>query len=117
MAAACQKPQTAPASSEAKRYPLKGKVVSVDKEKKKAKIEHEAIPGFMEAMTMDFPIKEDWVWENLAPGAEVRAELVVDNAADESILARKHRYRCITNPRPARCSRKRKFRPDRQTRA
>ncbi len=80
---ACQKPQTAPASSEAKRYPLKGKIVSVDKEKKKAKIDHEAIPGFMEAMTMDFPIKEDWVWENLTPGAEVRAELVVDSAADE----------------------------------
>lgn len=83
LAAACQTRQTAPASSDAKRYRLKGKVVSVDKEKKKAKIDHEAIPGFMEAMTMDFPIKEDWVWENLAPGAEVRAELVVDSAADE----------------------------------
>jgi protein SCO1/2 len=79
----CQKTQTTPASSEAKRYPFKGKIVSVDKEKKKAKIEHDAITGFMEAMTMDFPIKEDWVWENLAPGAEVRAELVVDSAADK----------------------------------
>ena len=83
VAAACQKPQTTPASSEAKRYPLKGKVVSVDKANKKAEIDHEEIPGFMPAMTMDFPIKEDWVWENLAPGAEVRAELVVDSAADE----------------------------------
>lgn len=80
---ACQKTETAPASAEAKRYPLKGKVVSVDKEKKKAKIDHGEIPGFMEAMTMDFPIREDWVWNDLTPGAEVHAELVVDSTADE----------------------------------
>ena len=80
---ACQQQDAKKTSGEAKRYPLKGKVVSVDKAKKKAKIEHEEIPGFMEAMTMDFPIYEDWVWENLAPGAQVHAELVVDSSADE----------------------------------
>jgi protein SCO1 len=98
LAAACQKPQTAPASADAKRYSLKGKIVSVDKEKKKAKIEHDAIPGFMEAMTMDFPIKEDWVWENLAPGAEVRAELVVDSAADEPYWLEKIGIVALPNP-------------------
>lgn len=80
---ACQQQDAKKPSGEVKRYPLKGKVVSVDKARKKAKIDHEEIPGFMEAMTMDFPIHEDWVWENLAPGAEVRAELVVDSSADE----------------------------------
>lgn len=83
LAVACQKASQAPTSDNAKRYPLKGKVVSVDKAKKKAKIDHEKIPGFMDAMTMDFPIHEDWVWENLSPGAEVHAELVVDLSADE----------------------------------
>jgi len=80
---ACQKQDAKQTSENAKRYPLKGKVVSVDKAKKKATIEHEEIPGFMPAMTMDFPIRENWVWENLAPGAEVHAELVVDSTADE----------------------------------
>jgi protein SCO1/2 len=80
---ACQKQDAKQAADTAKRYPLRGKVVSVDKAKKKATIEHEAIPGFMEAMTMDFPIRENWVWENLSPGAEVHAELVVDSTADE----------------------------------
>jgi protein SCO1 len=62
---------------------MKGQVVSVDREKKRAKIHHEAIDGFMEAMTMDFPIHADWVWDELTPGSEVRAELVVDlNAKD-----------------------------------
>ena len=74
-------PQTA--SAGAKRYNLKGKVVAADKAKKKATITHDDIPGFMEAMTMDFPIREDWVWEDLTPGAEIRAELVVDNTAKD----------------------------------
>jgi protein SCO1/2 len=75
---ACQKAETQIASGEAKRYPLKGKVLSVDKEKKKASIAHEEIPGYMEAMTMNFPIKDTCVWDDLTEGSEIRGELVVD---------------------------------------
>ena len=71
------------ASDAAKRYPLKGKVVSVDKAAKRARVEHENIEGFMPPMTMDFPINADWVWEELTPGAEIRAELVVDSTAKD----------------------------------
>lgn len=71
------------ASTTAMRYRLKGKVISVDRTAKKAKIEHEAVEGYMEAMTMDFPIHADWIWNDLTPGSEIRAELVVDNAARE----------------------------------
>ncbi|MCS6875204.1 MAG: SCO family protein [Pyrinomonadaceae bacterium] len=70
-------------SSEVKRYELRGRVISVDKEKKKAEIEHEEIPGFMPKMTMSFPIREDWVWEDLVPGVEIKADLVVDEKAKE----------------------------------
>lgn len=80
---ACGNNANAPSSSSAKRYPLKGKVVSVDRAAKKATIDHEAVDGYMNAMTMDFPIRADWVWDDLTPGSEIRAELVVDNAADE----------------------------------
>lgn len=69
------------ASRNAKRYPFKGKVISVDKAKKTATIDHDDIPGYMERMTMPFPIHEDWVWDELKPGAEIQADLVVDNAA------------------------------------
>ena len=77
---ACQKSatQSANTSAEAKRYSLKGTVVAVDKAKKKATVKHEEIAGYMGAMTMDFPIREDWVWEDLNPGANIFAELVVD---------------------------------------
>jgi protein SCO1/2 len=62
---------------------LKGKVTSVDREKKKAKIDHEAIEGYMPADGMEFPIHEDWVWDDLTPGSEIRATLVVDNSAKD----------------------------------
>lgn len=70
-------------SANAKRYDLRGKVLSVDRIQKRASIAHEEVPGFMSAMTMDFPIHEDWVWNELVPGAEIRGELVVDNTAKD----------------------------------
>lgn len=81
---ACQRAETQPFTSEGqKRWDLRGKVISVDKAARSAKIEHENIPGLMPAMTMDFPIREDWVWEDLVPGVEIRASLVEDKNAKE----------------------------------
>ena len=80
----CSSPSNSGSSSaSAKRYPIKGKVVSVDKASKKAKIDHERVEGYMEAMTMDFPIHADWAWDELTPGAELKGDLVVDNTAKE----------------------------------
>lgn len=97
-AVSCQKPAETKTSDSAKRYPLKGKIVSVDKAKKTAKIDHENIPGFMDAMTMDFPIREDWVWENLTPGSEVHADLVVDSTADQPYWLEKVGIVALPNP-------------------
>lgn len=84
MFTACKKPptQNQNASSEAKIYKLKGKVISVDKAAKKAEIAHEEIVDFMKPMTMKFSIKDDWVWDELTPGADVRADLVVEPNGD-----------------------------------
>jgi protein SCO1/2 len=57
---------------------LKGKVVSVDKDLRTASVAHEEIPGFMEAMTMSFIVKDDWAMGVLAPGQSISATLVVD---------------------------------------
>jgi len=82
---ACQKTESQQnTSADAKRYTLKGKVIAVDKAKKKATIEHEEVKGYMPPMTMDFPIRADWIWEDLKPGAEISsADLVVDETAKE----------------------------------
>jgi protein SCO1/2 len=94
----CQKNDAPPSSGEAKRYPLSGKVISVDRANKKAKIDHEAIDGYMPAMEMDFPIHEDWVWNDLVPGSEIRAELVVDNSAKDPYWLEK--IGIVASPKP-----------------
>lgn len=87
--AACQKAAQPPKNTSAntsantKRYTLKGKVIAVDKTNKTATIDHSEIPGYMPAMTMEYPIRADWVWEDLTVGSEIRADLVVDETAKE----------------------------------
>ncbi len=72
----------ASASASAKRYPLKGVVVSVVASKPEIVVRHEEIPGYMAAMTMPFPVRDDpKVVGLLRPGDRIEATLVVDNGA------------------------------------
>jgi len=82
---ACKKAETQQKmSADARRYTLKGRVIAVDKAKKQATIEHGEVKGYMQAMTMPFVIKADWIWEDLKPGAEISsADLMVDETAKE----------------------------------
>ena len=75
IAAACQSRR----ETDERRFELKGKVVSVDKEHREVTIAHEEIPDFMSAMTMPFHVKENWALQVLAPGQEVRATLVISS--------------------------------------
>ena len=61
-----------------KRYELKGKVVSVEKEKSLVTISHEDVQGFMPAMTMPFTVPSESDLQILAPDDHVTATLVVD---------------------------------------
>jgi len=82
--AACKpSANTSNGATTGERYPFKGKVISVNKEAKTVNVQHDDIPGLMTGMTMDFPVREDWVWGDLVPGAEIRAELVVDKQAKD----------------------------------
>jgi protein SCO1 len=82
--ASCSK-GAAPASefvarADAKRYDLKGKVVRADLTKRKVTLAHDAIPDYMDAMTMEFSVKEQWAIEQMGAGDTVQATLVVDGA-------------------------------------
>src|SRR5688500_9063321 len=68
-------------AAEGRRYELKGKVVSVDRAKGEASVEHEDIPGFMQAMTMDFPVRDPEALKVMGPGDRVQATLVVTDDA------------------------------------
>jgi protein SCO1 len=66
-------------SPDAKRYAIKGVVTAVDPAKQQVTVQHEEIPGFMSAMTMPFPVRDDpKVIEFLRPGDRIEARLVVD---------------------------------------
>jgi protein SCO1/2 len=71
---------SAKGDANAQRYDLKGKVVSVDRAARKAAIDHEAVPGFMDAMVMDFNLKDADALSVMEPGDRIQATLVV---ADE----------------------------------
>jgi protein SCO1/2 len=59
------------------RYPIKGKVVSVDKRGSTVTIAHEDIPDLMEAMTMPFDLKDRRLLDQLTEGDGIQATLVV----------------------------------------
>jgi protein SCO1 len=69
----CHRAQT-PA---AKRYPFTGRVISIDVQSQSAIIDGDNIPGFMEAMAMEYKIKPASLLTQLAPGDSISAEVVV----------------------------------------
>ena len=73
MAAACGSGDDA----NAQRYELKGKVEHVDKRGSAVTIAHEEIKGYMPPMTMPFKLKDESIYDELAPGDQVTATLVV----------------------------------------
>ncbi|MCE9530305.1 MAG: copper-binding protein [Planctomycetes bacterium] len=74
--AGCTNSGTNTSSSE-KEYSLKGRVVSINTEKKTVNIDHEEIPGLMKAMKMDFGVADPKSLLDLVPGQQVEAKLKV----------------------------------------
>jgi protein SCO1/2 len=71
-------PGTATGQPAAKRYSLKGKVISVDKNAGTASIDNEPIAGFMDAMIMPYTIKPRATLDQLQPGDSITADVVVE---------------------------------------
>jgi len=88
--AGCHSGQKPPAPSSAaqnfKVYHLRGKVVSINSAKGEVTLDHEAIPGFMDAMTMPFTLKDASVLSELHPGDVITADLLVSQDPGADIL-------------------------------
>jgi protein SCO1/2 len=65
--------------TQTKHYQLKGKVVSIDKQGKMLNVDSEAIPGFMDAMTMPYQVKPESELDKLRPGDAITADLTVQD--------------------------------------
>jgi protein SCO1 len=79
-------------SAAAKRYHLKGTVVSVDQRAHMVNVDADAIPGFMDAMMMPYSVKPASELGRLSPGDAITADVVVqgDNYWLENITITGH---------------------------
>ena len=69
-------------ASSFKVYKLRGKVVSTNPATGEVTLDHEAIPGFMEAMTMPYKLKDPSILSELHPGDVITADVLVSQDAD-----------------------------------
>jgi protein SCO1 len=89
--AACKQKQQQQQDPNAKRFHLVGKVVAVDARGSSVVVDHQAIPGFMDAMTMAYPVRDVKILAPLTVGDEITADVVVtsDGAYLENIVVTK----------------------------
>lgn len=67
-------------------YQLRGKVVSTNTAASEVTLDHEAIPGFMGAMTMPYKLKDANILSELHPGDVLTADLFVSQQSDASVF-------------------------------
>ena len=87
-----QTPAATPPQSAAKRYHLTGRVRSTDKRGNAVNIDGDAIPGFMDAMTMPYTVKDLTLLDKLTPGDQITADVVVqgDDSWIENVVVTGH---------------------------
>jgi protein SCO1/2 len=60
-----------------KEYALHGEVKALDPKAQIATVDHEKIDGWMEAMTMEYPIKDQQDFNKLKVGSKIDAKVIV----------------------------------------
>ena len=78
--------QQTPASSDFKVYKLRGKVVSTNPATGEVTLDHEAVPGFMDAMTMPYKLKDPSILSELHPGDMITADVLVSQDPNADVL-------------------------------
>jgi protein SCO1/2 len=61
-----------------KTFPIRGKVVAVDSSKGEITLDHEAVPGFMEAMIMPYKLADPSILSELHPGDRITANVIAE---------------------------------------
>lgn len=67
-------------------YHMRGKIVSTDNAHGIVVVDHEAIPGFMDAMTMPYQLKDPTIASDLHPGDTITADVLVSKSAAQTVL-------------------------------
>lgn len=81
-------------------YPIRGFIVSVDPTGQSVVLNHEAVPGLMEAMTMSYKLEDPSVASELHPGDKITATLAADHDAVGPVNLRLRNIVIIAQARP-----------------
>lgn len=58
-------------------YQMSGEIVSMDAKSQTATVKHGKIDGWMEAMTMEYPVKDQQEFAKLRAGEKIQAKILV----------------------------------------
>jgi protein SCO1/2 len=75
-----------PAAAAFKVYKMRGKVVSSNPATGEVTMDHEAIPGFMDAMTMPYKLKDPSILSELHQGDTITADVLVSQDPNADVL-------------------------------
>jgi len=73
-------------TSSYKVYKLRGKVVASNSSAGEVTLNHEAIPGYMDAMSMPYKLKDPSILGELHPGDVITADVLVSQGDDATVL-------------------------------
>jgi protein SCO1/2 len=85
---AVQNPAQAASGETARQYPIRGVVVSTDAKDGTVMLNHQAVPGLMEAMTMAYPVVDRAAIGEMHPGDTISATLLADPSAQGPVNLR-----------------------------
>ena len=80
---ACNPKRAAEPSGPEKHYTLTGEIISLDPKTQTANINAAAIPNYMDAMAMDYPIQSKADFNTLHVGDKIKATLNVSASGDD----------------------------------
>lgn len=96
----CHQKSSSAQASTTKQYPIRGTVVKVDSNDGQITLQHEAIPGLMEAMTMDYPVTDKSALGELHPGDKIMATLLADPSPQGPVNLRLSEIVIIAQAKP-----------------
>lgn len=96
----CHQKSLSTQAAATKQYPIRGTVVKVDSNDGQITLQHEAIPGLMEAMTMDYPVTDKSALSELHPGDKIMATLLADPSPQGPVNLRLSEIVIIAQARP-----------------
>lgn len=74
---------------------LHGKVTEVNVSTKSLTVEHDTVPGWMEAMTMSYPVEKESVLKDIKPGDQITATVYVGDLTLHNVRVMKGKARAV----------------------